>query len=471
MTMREVMSPRSGHLARGARDESGAVLILVAVALVVLMGFVGLAVDVGGHYNVKRSEQTGADGGALEGAYELLRGNTSLVTTAANAGTTDNGYQDGAYGATIQVDNPPVSGYYVGDAAAVEVVVSQPGDVTFMGLFGFGQPNVRARAVAWAGADSHYCIHVLEDVDQDAFDTQSSSVLNAPSCSLMVNSCDSWAGNLTSNSLATVATASFCGSYVEQSSADLIAASGYGPYSGVPAAGDPMAWIPPPAGGTIVGGPPSLPNTPWGGTNYACDYVDMEYDTPSVTLDAGVYCGKFTLKNATNATLNPGMYIMQGGPMKIEGDSVIQGTEVTFYFTHSGSYDFEPFSFSSNALANLSAPTSPCTTGGAGPNWANGCAQADAGSEYYGILFYSNPYSGNYDDEFTFESNTGAHTLNGSIYFPNHIFNVESSAVIDSNYLLIVVRRYIAESNSVVNIGTNFPSGTGSPLKRVALVE
>ena len=353
----------------------------------------------------------------------------------------------------------------------MEVVVTKPSQVTFMSLFGFGAPTVPARAVAWAGADSEYCFHVLEDVDQDAFDTQSRSVLNAPSCSLMVNSCDSWAGNLTSNSLATVSSASFCGGYVEQSNADLVATSGYGPYTSVPPAPDPMAWIPPPAGGSIVGGPPAMPNTPWGSTNYGCDYVDMEYDTPSVTLDPGVYCGKFTLKNATNATLNPGMYIMQGGPMKIEGDSVIQGSGVTFYFTHSGSYDFEPFSFSSNALGNLSAPTSPCTTGGAGPNWPNGCAKSGPGSEYYGILFYANPYSGSYDDEFTFESNTGAHTLNGSIYFPNHVLNVESSAVIDSNYLIMVVRRYIAESNSVVNVGTTYPAGLGSPLKRVALVE
>ncbi len=340
----------------------------------------------------------------------------------------------------------------------------------YMSLFGFGQPTVRARAVAWAGADSEYCFHVLEDVDQDAFDTQSSSVLNAPSCSLMVNSCDSWGGHLTSDAEATVATASFCGSYVEESNSDLIAASGYGPYSGVPPAGDPMGWIPPPSGGSIVGGPPAIPNTPWGGTNYSCDWVDMEYDTPNVTLNPGVYCGKFTLKNATHATFNPGMYIMQGGLMNIEGDSILEGAGVTFYFTHSGSYDFEPFSFSSNAQAILSAPTSPCTTGTAGPNWANGCAKSDAGSEYYGILFYANPHSGNYDDEFRFESNS-VHTLTGSIYLPNHIFNPESSSVINSEYLILVVRRYIAESNSVINVGTNYPAGLGSPLKRVALVE
>ena len=63
------------------------------------------------------------------------------------------------------------------------------------------------------------------------------------------------------------------------------------------------------------------------------------------------------------------------------------------------------------------------------------------------------------------------HTLTGAVYFPRHVFNPESNTVINSQYLIIVVRQYIGESNSVVNIGTNFPSGGGSPLKRLALVE
>ena len=476
MRTNDAIPARLRRLAQGVHDESGSVLILVAVALVVLMGFVGLAVDVGGHYNLKRSEQTGADGGALQGAYEILRGNTALVNTAANNGTTENGYQDGTNGAATQVYHPPASGYYIGDAAAVEVVVAQPGDVTFMSLFGFGDPLVRARAVAWAGGDSSTCIHILEDVEQDAFDYQSSALLNAPACALMVNSCDNWAGHLTSNSNVFVADAAACGNYVEESSSDLVTTSGQPPQSLGMGAPDPLAWLPPPSPpvaplpGSLVGGPPALPLTPWGATNYPCDHVDWEIDQSSINLSPGVYCGKFTLKNATHAHLAPGMYIMQGGPMKIEGDSILEGTGVTFYFTHSGAYDFEPFSFSSNAQAILSAPTAPCTTGTAGPNWPNGCATADAGSEYYGILFYSNPHSGNYDDEFRFESNTN-HVLTGTVYMPNHIFNVESSSVINSQYLIIVVRRMIAESNSVINIGTNFPPGTGAPLKRVTLVE
>ena len=126
--------------------------------MVVLMGFVGLGLDTGSLFNHKRVLQTSADAGALHGAYEIFRGNTSLVTSAAMTGSADNGYAHGSYGVTVEVYHPPVTGYYLGDNAAVEVVVRQPSPITFMTLFGFTPPTIPARAVAWAGADSKTCI-------------------------------------------------------------------------------------------------------------------------------------------------------------------------------------------------------------------------------------------------------------------------------------------------------------------------
>ena len=336
------------------RDERGAVIILAAVMMLMLMGFVGLALDTGGLFNHKRILQTAADAGAWQGGHELHRGNTALITPAALTGTQENGAPNGSYGAVVQVHHPPVAGYYVGDAAAVEVVVRQPTPITFMSLFGWGPAPNAARAVVLTGLNSENCIHVLEPQDQDAFDYQSSAVLNAPDCGLVVESRDPWGGHLTSNSYVRVENASFGGvpGFVEESSSDLVLDPGISdPPGGAPYYGDPLCAGP---GGCMT--PPVV-----GG----CDHTDWEIDQPSITLTPGVYCGKFTLKNSTQASVDPGVYIMAGGPMKIEGDSklgpvnqVFPTDGVVFYFTEWGG-NFEPFSVSSNAQLELTASTDP----------------------------------------------------------------------------------------------------------------
>ncbi len=65
---------RSGHshgTVRRARNEAGAVLVMVAITLPVLIGFSGLVLDVGNWFAHKRHLQTQADAGALAGAGEF----------------------------------------------------------------------------------------------------------------------------------------------------------------------------------------------------------------------------------------------------------------------------------------------------------------------------------------------------------------------------------------------------------------
>ena len=260
------------------RSETGSIIILTAFMLIVLLGFVGLAIDVGSHYNHKRVLQTAADAGAFQGGHELHRGKTSLITSAALTGTAENGYTHGTDGVVVEVYNPPVSGFYVGDVAAVEVVVSQPSLITFMRMFGFTQPTIPARAVTWAGANSKNCIHVLEDSELDAFDYQSSAVIDAPNCALIVNSIhEPFAGHLTSDADVVVSTATFAGGLSEESNSVLTTTSGYGPYTGSPPAPDPFC---PSTEGCL--------EPPFGGGPYECGIdpvtgdplIDVELDFP-----------------------------------------------------------------------------------------------------------------------------------------------------------------------------------------------
>ncbi len=54
------------------KDERGAVAVLVVAALVALLGFAALAIDVGFLVMKKTELQTAADAGALAGASALL---------------------------------------------------------------------------------------------------------------------------------------------------------------------------------------------------------------------------------------------------------------------------------------------------------------------------------------------------------------------------------------------------------------
>ena len=423
-----MMSKMDERLARKVGGEQGSALVLTAGMMVVLTGFMGLALDVGSLYHHRRVMQTAADAGALGGGTEIHRGQTAFITTSALSATAENGYADGTNGVTVTVNRPPLTGPYAADPDAVEVLIEQPSPTYFMRVFGWTTVQVPARAVAWAGANDKNCIYVLEETDQDAFSYNSSAQLTAD-CGLRVNSSDAWGTHLTSSASVTVETATLTGDYVVEGGS-LNAANGI--YSNAwPRSPDPLAYLGTPATG-------------------GCDFVDLELDLPSVILGPGIYCGQLTVKNNTMVTLTPGMYVIKGGPFTTESNASVTGTGVTFFLTDGGGYSFEPLSFQSSSVLDLTAPT--------------------AGS-YAGILFYQDPNAGTPNDMHRWES-TSAHVLEGTLYFPTQIVSFESSTQISAAYTILVARRIIGDSNSILDLNTDYSSlAAGSPLKRLALVE
>ncbi len=68
---------KRGYLRDLAKDDSGGVLIYTAFAAVVMLGMVGLAVDLGFWYHNKRDMQSAADAAAMAAVLELARGSTT----------------------------------------------------------------------------------------------------------------------------------------------------------------------------------------------------------------------------------------------------------------------------------------------------------------------------------------------------------------------------------------------------------
>src|SRR5258708_10767548 len=74
--------------------QSGQALVGTAVAMVVLAGFAGLAIDMGTLRYQKRLQQTAADGAAIAGATNLGYTGGSGVIPGGQTSATANGFTD-----------------------------------------------------------------------------------------------------------------------------------------------------------------------------------------------------------------------------------------------------------------------------------------------------------------------------------------------------------------------------------------
>lgn len=127
----------AGMLRRRRRDERGAIAVIVAILLPVIVGVAGLSIDVGSWYETQAQLQNAADAAALAAAA-YLPNSPSSATTAAQTQVTDN-----VSGATVSVVIP-----YNGRSNEVQVTVSKVGTVTFAGILGITGPTITASAVA-----------------------------------------------------------------------------------------------------------------------------------------------------------------------------------------------------------------------------------------------------------------------------------------------------------------------------------
>jgi Flp pilus assembly protein TadG len=192
------------------RDESGQALIISALCMTCLIGFVALAADVGVMFRQKRMAQTAADAAAVAGALEITY-NLGSIANAGQAAAVQNGFTDGSNGATVIVRQGPASGPHAGNLNYVEAIVSRTQPTLFMSLFGVLNMTPTARAVAQNGGSSYSCVYILAPTGPATMDLQGSFNVTAPNCGIIVDSTDPGAlsftgkgGSLTAGSVGVV---------------------------------------------------------------------------------------------------------------------------------------------------------------------------------------------------------------------------------------------------------------------------
>jgi hypothetical protein len=80
-------------------------------------------------------------------------------------------------------------------------------------------------------------------------------------------------------------------------------------------------------------------------------------------LYAGTYYGGLTITNGASATLNPGVYIIDGGTFSMQGGTKVTGAGVTIELTGDSNYSYATVNVANGAHLSISAPTSGATSG------------------------------------------------------------------------------------------------------------
>lgn len=119
-------------------SERGQALIAVVLALVVLIGMLGLVVDGGNAFMDRRSAQNAADSAALAAALTRIRGESDWVAAALQAAA-NNGYANDGVRSTVLVYSPPQDGPFTGNTEYIQVIITSNLNTYFAKVIGQSQ--------------------------------------------------------------------------------------------------------------------------------------------------------------------------------------------------------------------------------------------------------------------------------------------------------------------------------------------
>jgi len=164
-------------------DERGVVAVLTALALTVLVGAVGLAVDVGMRYRENRALQNAADAAVIAAALK----SSSSYQNEAKAVAAQYGFVDGASGITVAALNNQTCPD--GTTVCYQVTVAQSSAPRFFSpVVGNFAPSLAGAAMA-SGSQTHsYCLVALGGSGTDpAIRTNGVPNADFTGCSIMSN--------------------------------------------------------------------------------------------------------------------------------------------------------------------------------------------------------------------------------------------------------------------------------------------
>src|SRR6266436_4579176 len=166
------------------RDQRGAAAVITVLALTVLIGLVGLAIDVGMWYWTNRALQNAADAAVIAAAIN----GTSSYQAEAKAVTAQYGFVDGADGITVTALNNQTCPSGSTDCYKVTVVRSSAPKF-FSPVLGTFNPALAGAAMASNSGTHSYCLLALATSGTSpAIQANGAQSTDFTGCSVMSNS-------------------------------------------------------------------------------------------------------------------------------------------------------------------------------------------------------------------------------------------------------------------------------------------
>ena len=332
----------------------GAIVVLVAFCLAVILAFVAIAIDGGGLLEERRQAQAAADAAALAAAESLFVNypkNKGLdtkgqATAAALAIAAANGFNNDGSKSVVTVRTSPqpyLDGPNKGAALPkgyVEVSVQYNQPRFFSAILGSGTIPVKARAVGRGKWEPAFVgIHVLDLHQKGALNSVGGSAATVTGGAKVIVNSDDPEAAITNGGTVTATELDVTGGISSTG-------GGGGFFGGInlgtPPQPDPLRGIPQPD-------PAALADQSHGNTHFS---------SGNHTLNPGVYHGGITISGKGSATLTPGIYYMDGGGFSMSGQGNLVANGVMIFNAPKSTSDTISITGSDSGSVTITPPTS-----------------------------------------------------------------------------------------------------------------
>jgi hypothetical protein len=430
------------RLAKFLRDESGAAAVYFALIAPVLVGFAGLGAEATMWLATERKLQHIADVSAFSGAARSV---SQPQPTAVRAASKTNAEQSGLRGSdSIVINLPPKDGQYTGQAGYVEVVVSRGVPRALTSLFSAesGPVIISARAVASVQSQSGERVCMLSL--RGDFVVGGSGDLTVKDCGLSSNSPSNTSFQMVGGRVSVSGSCLHTVGGVSTTS-NLTLTGCSAPLTQQRPSADPYANLTMPDS-ALVGITRRTANSINGGSVTHTDVL------PSFGgVATTVYGGGLTLSG--NVSLAPGIYVVDGGSLKVNANTVVSGSGVSFYLMNGATLDV-----AGGAQLNISA--------------YNAASPQQRPDPFAGILFFSDR-SGTPVNHSMSGNSTSA--IDGVFYFPNDNMTYTGGSGTAYPCIDILAARLNLSGSGAVVLGCEPSRPVSMPIirseQKVALVE